>query len=204
MLTEEILNAESPSYLESAAERHGSVYRKERVKVILVLLVISTVTAGFCALLGMAHDHALGGALIGFLIVVPFILYYLYQLIVGLPHAETTPEATVRRYLQYCILPGSQMDSDQVGIEGYIYLLSVAQQEIGDLDALTKYWQEMNRNIRKELGDKLDYHAGKLLATDMVEKIHVRCRGEKIADCSVALRVEVGWTNGKLATEGLK
>ena len=205
MLTEAILNEESQSFLESASERHGSVFRKARIKGVLGGLVVSIVASGFLGLLSADKDHAFGGAVIGFLIGVPIIFYQLYRLIIGLPRAETTPEATVKRYLSYCVLPGSQMVADvPAGVEGYTYLLNIAQKEMGDIESFQKYWQEMNYSIRKELRDQVEYYDDKLLATDIIEDITVQHSGERVAHCIVTLKVEVGWTNGKLATEGLK
>ena len=201
MLTEEILNTEPPSNLEDSDTQHGKVFRKERYQGLAGSLLFNALGAGIFALMGAGKGRALLGAELGSLFGIPVNLYFVYRWLAGPPHAESTPEATVKRYLHYCLFAGLQGGHDTVGMEGFLFLLCIARQHYADVEAFKKYWQETNCSIRKELRDKFNFQGGELLASHVVDKIDVNYQGQRIANCSVTISMPLRWSNGKLATE---
>jgi hypothetical protein len=208
MLTEVMLETESPDGLENGRLQHAKPFVRQRLRRIAGAFLVIAALAVFVGVKSIGTRGFFVGLAVGAgiasAVCVPYAFFQLYRISLGPPRAPTTPEESLKKYLEACLLPGSDMEFDTVGMEGYLYLLARARQEFGDVEAFKKYWQELNYSFRKELQDKLNYYQTNLLAAKTIEDIRVDYRGQRIASCSTTLEVEVGWTNSKLATEGLK
>jgi hypothetical protein len=177
-----MLAGESSARLESTRAQHRGLFAKERLKEIVGTVCGCASLAVVCAVLGMLRGGWLIGAALVLLICVSLVIYQLFRLATGPPSAKTTPEATLKLYLEYCVLEGRP---DSVGMDGYGLLLGSAQRQFQDsVQTFEEYWLDANYAIRHELAGRLGYGGDDLLVFRTIKDGGVEYRG-KIARCLV-------------------
>lgn len=215
MLTEEVLGRESQESLEGTGARNRRAYLLERVKYLglgalaVVLFGLGGIAARSCSapprqatgseaprLLqiilqapGDTMDFLAAAAIVlGFALGTITIVYQLARTVAGPPKAPKKPAATVRKFYQNC-LPGTG-GFDSVGLDGYVCLLDVAKQEVGDFEGFREYWGDVNRGVGKELKEHFAPERFDTV-TVRVENVDVKKGSRRIATGTAKLEMDV-------------